>query len=68
MNYAATVGIAIAGFFALEVLFQTTLKAQLIIWIPFAVVFPVLFFRHSRSIWLGLDYILFNIDQSPPWT
>ena len=29
---------------------------QLILWVPFVLVFPLWFFRYSRSLWLGLEY------------
>jgi hypothetical protein len=33
------------------------------LWIPFAVIFPLLFFHHSRSLWLALDHF-FNPAKS----
>ena len=59
INYAATVSIAVPGFFILDAFTRMTIQQQLTIWIPFAVVFPLLFFHHSRSLWLVLDH-LFN--------
>ena len=39
------------------------------IWVPFAVIFPLLFFHHSRALWLVLDH-LFNpaasLYSAPP--
>jgi uncharacterized protein (DUF983 family) len=63
INYAATVAIAVPGFFILDAFTNITIHQQLTIWIPFAVVFPLLFFHHSRSLWLVLDY-LFNPAKS----
>ena len=31
---------------------------QLALWIPFVIVFPLWFFRYSRSLWLALAYLL----------
>ena len=59
INYAATVAIAVPGFFILDAFTHMTIQQQLTIWVPFAVVFPLLFFHHSRSLWLVLDH-LFN--------
>ena len=63
INYAATVAIAVPGFFILDTFTHMTIDQQLILWVPFAVIFPLLFFHHSRSIWLVLDH-LFNPERS----
>jgi uncharacterized protein (DUF983 family) len=57
INYAATVLIAVPGFFLLSIFTNLTIDQQLAIWVPFAIVFPLLFFHHSRSLWLVLDHI-----------
>lgn len=59
INYAATIAIAVPGFFILDVFMKLPIDQQLAIWVPFAVIFPVLFFHHSRALWLVLDH-LFN--------
>lgn len=56
INYAATVLIAVPGFFILDALTGITINQQLALWIPFSVIFPLLFFHHSRSLWLVLDH------------
>jgi uncharacterized protein (DUF983 family) len=56
INYAATVLIAVPGFFILDVFTNITIDQQLALWIPFTVIFPLLFFHHSRSLWLVLDH------------
>ena len=63
INYAATIAIAVPGFFILDAFTRMTIQQQLTIWIPFTVVFPLLFFHHSRSLWLVLDH-LFNPAKS----
>ena len=50
--------IAVPGFFILDSLTSLTTQQQLTFWLPFAVVFPVLFFHHSRSLWLAIDHLL----------
>jgi uncharacterized protein (DUF983 family) len=55
VNYAVTVGIAVAGFFLLWAA-DVDPVGQLLLWVPFVVVFPLWFFRYSRSLWLGLEY------------
>jgi hypothetical protein len=62
LNYAATVAIAIPGYFLLDIYTEMTLTQQLILWIAFGTLFPIFFFRYSRSLWLGLD-TLFNPEE-----
>ena len=62
INYAATVAIAVPGFLLLDTFAQMTINQQLLLWIPFAVIFPLAFFHHARSLWLVLDQF-FNPSQ-----
>jgi uncharacterized protein (DUF983 family) len=55
VNYGVTTLIAVAGFFLLRATAGLE-SEQLALWIPFAIVFPLWFFRYSRSLWLGLEY------------
>ena len=56
VNYAATTLIAVGGFFLLRELIDLDTAGQLALWVPFVIVFPLWFFRYSRSLWLGLEY------------
>jgi hypothetical protein len=56
VNYAVTVTIAVGGFFLLGALADIGTAGQLALWVPFVIVFPLWFFRYSRSLWLGLEY------------
>jgi uncharacterized protein (DUF983 family) len=58
VNYAATVAVAVPGFFLLDIYGGWNIDQQLILWVPFAIVFPLLFFHHSRSLWLVLDHLI----------
>ena len=58
VNYGVTVGIAVVGFFLLRALAGWDAPWQLALWIPFVIVFPLWFFRYSRSLWLALEYAL----------
>lgn len=58
INYAATVAIAVPGFFLLDAFTKITIDQQLAFWIPFSVIFPLLFFHHARSLWLVLDHLV----------
>jgi uncharacterized protein (DUF983 family) len=64
INYGATAIIMIAGFFWLDHFINLSLAQQLTFWSIFGVGFPLFFFRYSRSLWLGLDYI-FNPEDVP---
>ena len=39
-----------------------TINQQLALWVPFAVLFPLFFFHHARSLWLVLDHF-FNPSE-----
>jgi uncharacterized protein (DUF983 family) len=57
INYAVTVMLAIAGFLLLE---DTGLSVgtQIGIWCAFGVVFPLWFFRYSKSLWMAIGYFV----------
>jgi uncharacterized protein (DUF983 family) len=58
VNYAVTVGIAVIGYLVLWVCTTISNAVQLAIWVPFVILFPLWFFRYSRSLWLALAYLL----------
>lgn len=58
LNYAATVLVATPGFLLLDYWTDWSLTMQLSVWGGFAVGFPILCFRHSKSAWRGLDYLV----------
>ncbi|MGH7323876.1 MAG: DUF983 domain-containing protein [Candidatus Rokuibacteriota bacterium] len=62
INYAVTSVIAVGGYFALWAWTGISTAAQFAIWVPFLFVFPLWFFRWSRSLWLGLEYLV-NPDE-----
>jgi hypothetical protein len=64
VNYAATSLLAIFGFLTLDHFTALSLPQQLWLWGIFAVLFPLFFFRYSRSLWLTLDCILSPSDMS----
>jgi ABC-2 type transport system ATP-binding protein len=63
INYAATVGCMLAGFFALDYFVNLSLTYQIIVWSSFGVVFPMLFYRYSKSLWLCLDYLFSPVEE-----
>jgi uncharacterized protein (DUF983 family) len=56
VNYAVTTTIAVAGFFMLWAWTALSTAAQLAIWVPFCVLFPLWFFRYSRAVWLAVEH------------
>ena len=55
INYGVTVVLALTGFQVLDLLVEPTLTQQLVLWIAFAAVFPLFFYRYSKSLWLSMD-------------
>lgn len=64
INYAVTVLIVMPGFFLLDHYTSLTMPQQILLWSAFAGIFPLLFFRHSRSLWLSAAYF-FDPDEKP---
>jgi len=62
-NYAATAAVAVPGFFLLDTFTGIAINQQLALWVPFAVIFPLIFFHHSRSLWLVLDHMFNPADK-----
>ena len=58
VNYGVTVSIAVTGFFLLRALAGWETAAQLALWVPFVILFPLWFFRYSRSLWLALEFAM----------
>jgi hypothetical protein len=64
VNYAATMAVVIPGYFLLDVFTAATITQQLLLWGGVTLVFPVVFFRHSRSLWLALAHVLNPGEES----
>jgi uncharacterized protein (DUF983 family) len=56
VNYGVTTAIAVTGFFLTWR--QVPLALELAWWGAFVVLFPLWFFRYSRSVWLSLEFLL----------
>jgi uncharacterized protein (DUF983 family) len=56
VSYGVTTAVAVSGFFTLWRWAELSTTAQLAIWLPFCVVFPLWFFRYSRAIWLAIEH------------
>jgi len=66
INYGVTVVLALIGSFTLEWWTTVSLAQQLTLWVGFCALFPVVFCRHSRGLWLGFDYIFDPIEDEAP--
>jgi uncharacterized protein (DUF983 family) len=58
VNYGVTVIIALAGAFTVWGVAGISTADQLWLWIPFVVLFPLWFFRYSRSLWLAIELMV----------
>lgn len=64
VNYGVTVVLALMGSFALEWWLPVSLTVQLLLWVTFCSIFPVWFFRYSRSLWLSFDYLCDPVPEA----
>ena len=64
INYAVTAGVAIAGFLVLDACISVSVTTQIVLWSIFGVLFPLCFFRYSKSLWLAFDYLV-NPEDPP---
>jgi uncharacterized protein (DUF983 family) len=64
INYAATAVLSIAGFLLLDAYNVLSLRSQLLLWGAFGIIFPVGFFRYSRSLWLAIDHLV-SPEETP---
>jgi uncharacterized protein (DUF983 family) len=62
VNYVATVALCLGGFFLVDRWTDLSVTTHIVLWSACGVVFPFLFFRYSRSLWLSLAYL---VDPEP---
>ena len=58
VNYAATALIAIGGYLLLWAFTTLSTAWHLALVLPVVLLFPLWFFRYSRSLWLALEYLV----------
>ena len=63
INYGITAVTVIAGHFILDAMVPLALSTHLVLWSTVAALLPLLMFRHSRSLWLSLDFAFDPVDQ-----
>jgi uncharacterized protein (DUF983 family) len=68
INMIVTLVTIVVGFNMAEWLIEPLLSSQMLFWGLFAAVFPPLFFRTSRGLWVNIDYFVTGISGShdPP--
>ena len=57
LNYGATVLIAFPSYFLFETFTPIPFFLNLGVWTLFSAIFPVFFYRYSKSLWLNFDYV-----------
>ena len=63
VNYAVTAVLGLGIPLLADWLHPMSLTAQLAISVPIMLGVPVLFFHHSRSLWLGMNVLLGAVEQ-----
>ena len=58
INYGVTAVLALGLFFLLWGLTTLSTAAELALVLPLVIVFPLWFFRYSRSLWLALEWLI----------
>lgn len=64
LNYGFTVVLVLAGYFILEGLGNVSLSLHLWLWTSLSLLLPVLLYRHSRALWLCMDYCINPTDDA----
>lgn len=59
--------ISIAGYFLTQWLFAPPLAFQLTFWVTFNLAFVVLFYRHSRALWIAISYLTSGVYIDPEY-
>lgn len=57
--------LSIGGFFFTQFIFHPPLAFQLIFWTTFNILFVLLFYRHSRALWIAISYLTNGVYADP---
>lgn len=63
LNYGFTVMLVLVGYFLLEAFANVTLTLHLWLWTSLSLLLPLLLYRHSRAVWLCMDYCINPVDD-----
>jgi uncharacterized protein (DUF983 family) len=64
-NYGFTALVVTAGVFLLTDRFELSPAVELAIWVPVAMLLPLLTFRHARALWLAMDFLVDPWEPPP---
>lgn len=67
LNTSLTLALALLGFFVTDRLFQPPMMLQLVVWTGFCFVFPLLFFRSARGLWVAVAYLTGGVYADPDY-
>jgi uncharacterized protein (DUF983 family) len=59
--------LSIGGFFISQALFDPPLPFQMIFWVAFNILFVLLFYRHSRALWVAISYLTHGVYADPEY-
>lgn len=60
INLGAAEMFTVGGFILFHTLFNLPFVPHLIFWVIFNIAFVIIFYRHSRSVWMGIAYLTRN--------
>lgn len=56
--------LALGGFLTVHTLFRPPAVPHVIAWVIFNIVFCVVFYRHSRSLWMAISYVTGGVPDT----
>lgn len=68
INVAVTEFTSMTGFFLVNSLFHPPIMAQLFIWVPYALIFLVLFTPRAKGIWTAVMWLTGGVYADPDYT
>jgi uncharacterized protein (DUF983 family) len=67
INVALAELTSVGGFFVVQRLFHPPIMVQLLIWVPYILLFVVFFYRHARGLWTGVLFITGAVYPDPDY-
>ncbi len=65
INLALAELFTVGGYFVANALFHPPFEPHLLFWICFNVAFVTVFYRHARSLWIGMSYLTGGVYADP---
>lgn len=65
INLAFAELFTVGGYFLVNALFHPPFLPHIIFWTAFNVLFVLLFYRHARSLWIGISYLTGGVYADP---